>query len=65
MLNILSVSHNVELNTTTMNGHNDGDGYKRRVVYEFGQPTMAVFQLRCLTKPMVSVDSTPSLSREC
>ena len=61
------VSHNVELNTTMMNEYNDGDGFKRRVVYEFWSANNGCFPapLFALTKPtVVSVDSTPSPSRE-
>lgn len=60
------VSHNVELNTTTMNEYNDGDGYREGLFMSSGQPTMVLFPapLFALTKQtVVSVDS-PSFSRE-
>ena len=51
--------HTGELNTTSTNG---GDGYKRRVVYDFaannGSFPAPLFALLPLTKPMVSVRLT-------
>ena len=40
-----NIKTSIKLPTSTQDAD---DGYRGRVVYEFGQGTMAVFQLRCL-----------------